>query len=134
MARVVLRRIQQLLRLQAQLAFNLKFEKEGRHAGEGHGQDGQQAPVKGGKDMTLHLVGGGGGGERPPKGKDNKGHGKKGKDDFNTEHFSTGGLHHARGSVATTTSVVFAPSRGDVVVQPSRPTTLVWLGKTSAWR
>ena len=80
------------------------------------------------KKTTLHLVGGGGGGERPPKGKDDKGYGKKGKDqqkghgkkgkdkgknDPNTEHFSTGGMHHARGTVSTTSSVVFVPGRGE---------------------
>ena len=78
--------------------------------------------------MTLHLVGGGGGGERPSKGKDKKGpgnkgkekgkdhqigHGKKGKDDPNVEHVSTGGMHHARGTVSTTSSVVFVPGRGE---------------------
>ena len=49
------------------------------------------------------------------KAKAGKGHGKKGKgkDDPNTEHFSTGGLHHARGSAATTTSVAFVPGRGE---------------------
>ena len=80
------------------------------------------------KKTTLYLVGGGGGGERPPKGKDDKGYGKKGKDqqkghgkkgkdkgknDPNTEHFSTGGMHHARGTVSTTSSVVFVPGRGE---------------------
>ena len=80
------------------------------------------------KKTTLHLVGGGGGGERPPKGKDDKGYGKKGKDqqkghgkkgkdkgknDPNTEHFSTGGMHHARGTVSTTSSVAFVPGRGE---------------------
>ena len=80
------------------------------------------------KKTTLHLVGGGGGGERPPKGKDDKGYGKKGKDqqkghgkkgkdkgknDPNTEHFSTGGMHHARGTVSTTSSVVFVSGRGE---------------------
>ena len=116
---------------------------EGHPAGEVHGQDGQQAPVQGGRDMTLHLVGGGGGGERPLKGKDKKGpgkkgkdhqkgHGKKGKDDPNTEHFSTDELHHTRGSVATTTSVVFVPSRGERR-GPSRPMLQVWLDEISAW-
>ena len=100
---------------------------EGHPAGEVQGQDGQQAPGKGAK-MTLHLVGGGGGGERPSKGKDKKGpgnkgkekgkdhqkgHGKKGKDDPNVEHVSTGGMHHARGTVSTTSSVVFVPGRGE---------------------